>query len=235
MQDMMMPETPGTISRGRPFLITLLMLWPWLCAGFGLFVIRDYRITMLMYGILCCALPIVLFRRRAAILFPLHFSVVKLLAIVLVMNIIILGLFQLTHFGIDSAAFLQHAAGIHLSLNHSLTEYLLYFVIVNPLLEEVFWRGFIYEEWKRILSPWPARLISSFCFGAWHWVIVQHFCPPFWAILLTLAVAIGGLLVTFIYDQTETLGAPILIHALGADLPLAFIVLWLLRGPAFLP
>lgn len=230
------PLTPG-IETSRPkhpiFRLTLvitLMLWPWLCVGFGLYFIQDYRVTMLMYGALCCALPIILFRRRRIRIWPLNMNWARLLSLSVGLSLIVWGVFQGTSFGINRNTFIPLAEQIHLLANRQLIEYGLYFIIVNPLLEEVFWRSFIYNEWKRFVSTRTARIISSICFGAWHWVIVQHFCPPVWAIFLASAVALGGYFFARAYDETKTLAAPIIMHAIGADLPLFLIVLSLLQG-----
>jgi hypothetical protein len=219
-----------TNDRSRLLLLVVLMLLPWVCMAFGLFILKDYRMTMLIYGIVCCVLPTLLFRQRPIHFLPIHQKFLPLFGMTVVMILLILGGFYLTGFGIDPALFLQHANTIRLILNGQVAEYGLYFVIMNPLLEETFWRGFIYEEWKRFVSPKTACYITSFFFGAWHWVIVQNFCTPLWAIVLTVAVMIGGFLVTRLYDKTGSLGAPVLVHGLGADLPLLLIVFYLLEG-----
>jgi membrane protease YdiL (CAAX protease family) len=217
-------------SRSRIALLIALMLLPWACASFGLFVLQDYRMTMLIYGIVCCILPTLLFRQRPIHFLPIKQNFLLMAGIVAVMNLLILGLFHFTRFGIDYLSFIERADPIHLIFNRQIIEYGLYFVIINPLLEETFWRGFIYEEWKHFVSPTWACLITSFFFGAWHWVIVQDFCSPIWAIILSIAVMIGGFLITRVYDKTGTLGAPVLIHSLGADLPLLIVVFLLLKN-----
>lgn len=225
----MTAETFSRSSWSRIALLVLLMLLPWACTGIGLFVLRDYRITMLVYGMICCILPTLLFRQHAIRFLPVRTNPLALVGMLLGFNLLIWGSFQLTQYGIDNLLFQERAKGIHLLFNRQVIEYGLYFVIMNPLLEETFWRGFIYNEWRRFLPIWPSRLITSFFFGAWHWVIVQHFCPPLWAIVLAIAVMIGGLLFTLLYDKTGTLGTPVLVHGLGVDLPLLLIVLHLLR------
>lgn len=216
-------------ERYRLPLTVVLMLFPWVCAALGFYVIRDYRVTMLMYGFLCCVLPVVLFKRQPIRFFPAQWASASWLGLLLLFSLLILGLFYFTGFGVDSVFFRQQAGRINLTLNRQAVEYGLYFVIFNPMFEEAFWRGFIYEEWKRLLSPQWARIISSVFFGAWHWMLVQFFCPPVWSLLMAVAVMLAGFVFARLYDKTGTLGASVLLHGLGADLPLMLIVLSLLN------
>ncbi|WP_235854545.1 CPBP family intramembrane glutamic endopeptidase [Nonomuraea aridisoli] len=39
---------------------------------------------------------------------------------------------------------------------------------VNALLEEVFYRRWLQTRWERILGRWPAVVLVSLLFGAWH-------------------------------------------------------------------
>lgn len=206
-------------------LLFFMTLWPWFWVSFGLYVIKDFRVTIALYEIFGCALPILLLRGGKAPIWPLNVPSRFLFLAVLVANIMFLGIFKQTG-GIllDWKVFAEHAKGIHLGDNLEFWGYGVFLVFFNPIFEEVYWRGTIYREWRALIGPTKANLLSSFFFGLWHWLVVQHFCEPLMAISSTFTVMIGGVIFAYAYQKTGTLGASILMHGLGADLPLLFIV-----------
>ncbi len=209
----------------RAALLVFLMLWPWLVVSYGLFKLKDYRVTIALYELLCCVLPVMLFRMERLPVWPLKCSFRQIVLLCVIANIVLLSLFKLSHgFAMDWPLFSARSQGIAMHADVVFWGYGIYLVFFNPLFEEGFWRGVIYQEWRTLLGPWPANIISSIFFGGWHWVILQHFCPPLWATLLTLVVMVGGVLFAYTYEKTGTLGAPILLHGWGADFPLVFVV-----------
>ena len=108
-----------------------------------------------------------------------------------------------------------------------------YFVFINPVVEELFWRGLFYEQLKRFFKSlntpdrwkhWPLA-VSAFIFGAWHWVIIQHFFTPLWQIPLTLLIMVGGVTFGRAYNKNRSLTNAIILHGVGADLPI-MMILW---------
>lgn len=80
-------------------------------------------------------------------------------------------------------------------------------VIVAPISEEIFFRGFMFGALRTRLSLWPAAAISASVFGLLHLsggdiTIV----PP----LLVL-----GLMFAWLYEHTGSLGPPIALHMLN--------------------
>lgn len=215
-------------SSGTGLRVTILiiaMLMPWLWVGVGLVLIKDYRLTILLYELFGCGLMVLLSRPKQITLFPLGVPISRILISAGIVNLAILGMFKATNgFGMDWNHFYQQAKATHLYLNGHFWFFASYIVLLNPLFEEAFWRGTIYREWKELIGVWPANFISSFFFGAWHWVVLQNYCEPFWALFLTFWVMVGGVIFAYTYEKTGTLGAPALLHGLGADLPMAFVV-----------
>lgn len=202
------------------------MLMPWFWVGLGLHVLQDYRLTIAMYELLGCGLPILLFTgKRTPPIMPFKIRRRWILFTSLLVNAVILGTFWATQgFDMDWDVFHQRMESTHLSANFQFWAFALYIVILNPVMEEMFWRGVVYKEWQHYVSIRKANLISSFFFGAWHWVVLQTYCGPVWAILLTIAVMIGGSLFASMYEKTGTLASSIAMHGLGADLPMVFVV-----------
>ena len=220
-------ETARPVQSHRGYWLLLLFfmtLWPWFWVSLGLFTLKDYRATMGLYELVCCGLPLLLLRSPKVALWPLSVQKRYIAIAILASNIMFLGLFKQTG-GVllDWSVFGSHTHAIGLGLGPEFWLYGAYLVFLNPLFEESFWRGTVYREWRTRIGPWPANLLSSFFFGAWHWIILQYYCDPFWALYATGTVMIGGVIFAYCYEKTGSLGASVILHGLGADLPLVFI------------
>ena len=80
--------------------------------------------------------------------------------------------------------------------------YSIFFVaVIGPILEEIFFRGFMYGAIKKRFGIWGAMLITSFLFSALHanWV---GFLP-----IMAL-----GMLLAYLYEKTGSLSASIAVH-----------------------
>ena len=80
---------------------------------------------------------------------------------------------------------------------------LLFSFTIAPVAEEVFFRGFIYNEFRRRMPKVVAVLVQSFIFGFCHFFGTTH---------AVIAVALG-ILITIIYEWRKTLVSPIFVHA----------------------
>ena len=88
-------------------------------------------------------------------------------------------------------------------------------VVVAPVSEEVIFRGYIYGVARRYAGRWWALAVSAVIFAAIH----AHL--PSLGGLLVLAVAL-----TFIYEYTTSLWAPIFAHAAFNGLTVAATLVW---------
>ncbi len=77
-------------------------------------------------------------------------------------------------------------------------------VIIGPVIEEIFFRGFMYPAFKRVFGVWPAIIISSVIFGVFH-------ADPW----LMAPIALMGVALAYLYEKEGTLAAPIAFHALN--------------------
>ena len=75
-------------------------------------------------------------------------------------------------------------------------------VIVAPLVEEIFFRGFMYQALRRTIAILPAALLTSLVFG------IAHIDP---AIIIPIAVV--GMILLGIYRWTGNLWSSIITHA----------------------
>lgn len=75
-------------------------------------------------------------------------------------------------------------------------------VIAAPMLEEIFFRGYLYPVLKRFTGVWPAMIGVSLFFGMVHMSLVQ--CLP---------LAMFGFILNLAYENTGRLSLPIAMHA----------------------
>ncbi len=111
-------------------------------------------------------------------------------------------------------------AGIATSLGeHNITARNIVFIgiftiVVNALLEEFFWRGFVYNELKKQKGKVLAYLITAIGFSLYHAVYFYA-----WLSVPLLLIALSGLLcysffMCFLFDKYKDLFTCWLIHAL---------------------
>lgn len=105
-------------------------------------------------------------------------------------------------FGLDSV-WKYAALGVFYSLFHS-------------LLEEYYWRWFVFGQLRGLMRAWPAILISAAGFTAHHVVILGQFFDqsPLLVAIFSSAVAVGGVFWAWLYHRSGSLYGPWLSHLL---------------------
>jgi membrane protease YdiL (CAAX protease family) len=91
------------------------------------------------------------------------------------------------------------------------------FVTAHSLLEEYYWRWFVFGQLRRLVTRMPAIALSSLAFMAHHVVILNVFFPGrFWtaALPFSLAVAVGGAVWAWLYERSGSIWPPWLSHLL---------------------
>ena len=91
---------------------------------------------------------------------------------------------------------------------------ILYAVLVRPVVEEVYFRGFLYPALRSAVSPGVAIFLNAVLFAAPH---------PQVTALMPLA-ALGALL-AWMYERTGSLAAPVAMHVLNNGLAIAIFFL----------
>lgn len=91
----------------------------------------------------------------------------------------------------------------------------LFYSVFHSFLEEYYWRWFVFDQLRRLVSLWPAVIISSLGFMAHHILVIGDFfgtmSPATW--LFSLAVATGGAFWAWIYARSDSLWGPWIGHA----------------------
>jgi membrane protease YdiL (CAAX protease family) len=88
---------------------------------------------------------------------------------------------------------------------------------VHSLLEEYYWRWFVFGHLRLWIPIWSAIVVSALAFIAYHVVNLDAFFPgKFWTVVVPLSVgiAVGGMVWAWLYGRTGSIYAPWLSHLL---------------------
>jgi membrane protease YdiL (CAAX protease family) len=107
-------------------------------------------------------------------------------------------------------------------------------VLGHSLMEEYYWRWFVFGRLRQLLARGPAIGLSSLAFMAHHVVVLYVYLPgKFWTAVVpfSLAIAVGGAVWAWLYERAGTLYPSWLSHLL-VDAAI-FAIGWdlLLRAP----
>ena len=93
----------------------------------------------------------------------------------------------------------------------------LFIAVFHSLLEEYYWRWFVFGRLRRYLNLPSCLLLASLAFMAHHVIVLGVYFPGrFWmlAVPFSLGVAIGGALWAWLYEHTKSLLGPWVSHML---------------------
>lgn len=101
-------------------------------------------------------------------------------------------------------------------------------LVINPILEEVYWRGYLYEKLKLRGNPTLAILLTSCFYTSYHFLsIIPMFKWPL-NIAAVIPVFIAGIFWGYIRGKTGSIIGPIISHVLG-DLAIICVYLFIVR------
>jgi len=89
-----------------------------------------------------------------------------------------------------------------------------FYALIHSLLEEYYWRWFVFRYLKRIVPTVAANVISSLGFMAHHVMLLVFFLgwnEPL-TYIFSLGIAVGGAVWAWLYDRTGSLVAPWISH-----------------------
>ena len=106
-----------------------------------------------------------------------------------------------------------------------------YAIVVNPLFEELFWRGVVLNELDKVRIPFKHFGItwSSISYAVFHYLIFRLVLFPVWAELGTLLLAIYGAMLALLYRKTGSVLTTAIAHGLLTDMAAIALILDLLR------
>lgn len=204
-------KTPRKPSSRSALLWALL---PWPAVAVGLFFFRSALLAFLFYAT-TCLLGTWRLGGFSVALRP-QLSPHIHLTVALASNALLVGLYLLLgRWVLPAPLLLERLGGVGITTASFLWLFP-YFLLVNPLVEELFWRSGL-----RAHGP----LYTAFLFGAWHSLPIFLIAPLWVAPLAVLGIMGVGFALTKVVEATRTLGDAIVFHALAADLPL-LLILW---------
>ncbi len=109
-----------------------------------------------------------------------------------------------------------------------------FIVAAHSLLEEYYWRWFVFGRLRRLMTRTPAIALSSLAFMAHHVIVLYVYLPgKFWtaALPLSLAIAVGGAVWAWLYERSGNIWPSWLSHLLidGGIFVIGWDLLWPIR------
>jgi membrane protease YdiL (CAAX protease family) len=96
-------------------------------------------------------------------------------------------------------------------LNHYVI-FAVFLSFVNSAVEEFYWRWFVYGQLRRLLPGWRAHALAGAAFAAHHVVVVTQFFPLMEALSFGVAVGLGGVIMSLLYERQRTLAGAWVCH-----------------------
>ncbi len=88
----------------------------------------------------------------------------------------------------------------------------LFISVLHSLIEEYYWRWFVFGQLINVVSISRAHLLAGIAFAAHHVVIATQLFPLGWALILGGLVAMGGIVFSMMYYRQKTLLGPWACH-----------------------
>jgi len=98
----------------------------------------------------------------------------------------------------------------------------LYIIIFNSLLEEYFWRGFLFAKLDKILKPWQAYLITGVAFSFHHVMFYYNWFNLGFFVLVTFGLTVYALIMNYVFKKYQDLFSCWYVH-IFADIAQIFI------------
>jgi uncharacterized protein len=91
-----------------------------------------------------------------------------------------------------------------------------FYSLFHSLLEEYYWRWFVFRQLRHSLGLWPAAVLSAVGFTLHHIVVLSVFFKdaPLLVVLFSAAIAIGGTFWAWLYERSGSIFDPWLSHLL---------------------
>ena len=91
-------------------------------------------------------------------------------------------------------------------------QFALFLCVIHSLIEEYYWRWFVFGRLKTVINVPCAHAIAGVSFAAHHVVIATQFFPVLWGFLFGGLAGVGGIIWSVMYDKQKTLVGAWLCH-----------------------
>lgn len=219
----------------RPLKVILVLLWsllPLPVVWYGVHVLEDAVWTYALYH-LGCLLPAIICGRHLwlkTVRRPSVTSVVALAIATVLFSAGALVLYEVLGSRLlsnDDVLSLLKRVGYSRELFWPLS---FYAIAINPIFEELFWRGVIFNELERQKVPIKnfAIIWSSCTYALFHYTIFALVLFPIYAEIGTLLLAVYGGLMALIYRRTGSIVVAAMAHGLLTDVAIIVLIIDLL-------
>lgn len=113
-----------------------------------------------------------------------------------------------------SPTLIEKIAALNLTSPIIFILFALFLSLIHSLLEEYYWRWFVFTGLKQRFSPIVAGIIGSIAFAGHHYIILSQFFPLPITLLFGTLVGVGGAWWCYSYHKTGTLFGNWMSHAL---------------------
>ena len=107
----------------------------------------------------------------------------------------------------------------------------LYVTFIHSLLEEYYWRWFVYGNLRHCLPRPTAHVLAGIGFSLHHIAVTAQFFPLPWALFFSASVGLGGIFWSLLYQRQGTLAGAWVSHAV-VDAALMILGWYLLNSPS---
>lgn len=101
-------------------------------------------------------------------------------------------------------------------------------LVANPILEEVYWRGFIYEKLRKAGTARYAILMTAAFYTLYHLLSVIPIFNGMYGLIAAVPVLIAGVFWGYVREKTGSITSAIIGHVLS-DLGIIFVYWFLIR------
>lgn len=221
-------------AQRRLALVVLLTLLPWPAVWLGMYRWDSLIWTLVLYHG-CCLLPAVLWGYplwRNALRPPTAAQWASLLGGLVVSLPLSLLLYRELGKTLFDASGLLSVVTVRGFQAAWLLPLMLYFVPVNAILEELFWRGVVLNELRGTGETIGTlgTLWTALTFAGWHYLVVRLLLRPGWAEVSVVGILAAGIFFDWLYRRTRSLIVPILWHGLVFDLSLLLVFRAVFQG-----
>jgi len=96
-------------------------------------------------------------------------------------------------------------------LNHYWT-FGLFLSLIHSLLEEYYWRWFVYGHLRQVVGNGLAHGLAGVAFSAHHIVVTTQYFPLAWGVMFGALTGVGGIFWSLMYQRQRTLAGAWISH-----------------------
>ena len=90
----------------------------------------------------------------------------------------------------------------------------IYIISINSLLEEYFWRGFLFNNLEKLIKPWMAYTLTGIAFSFHHVMFYYNWFNLTFFLIVTIGLAIYAIIMNFIFQRNKDLFSCWLAHGM---------------------